>query len=52
MRHRPADFVIEQMLENKGYTKLGYTRTPIGGEDMSRPSLIFGQAGLTVDGYR
>ena len=52
MRQRPADFVIEQMLENKGYTKLGYTHAPIGGEDMSRPSLIFGQAGLRVEGYR
>lgn len=51
MRSRPPEFAIEQVLETKGFVKLGYTAAPIGGEDMSRPSLIYGLNGLTVQGY-
>lgn len=51
MRSRPPEFAIEQALETKGYQRIGFTAAPIGGEDISRPSLIYAQGGLSVDGY-
>lgn len=54
MRSKPPEFAIEQALETKGYKALGYTATPLAGEDMKRPSLIYvldDVAGLSVQGY-
>ena len=50
MRSKPQDFIIEQTLQMRGYSCLGQTATPIGGEDLTRPSVIWGLGG-TVEGY-
>lgn len=51
MRSRPPGFAIEQALETKGYQRLGFTAAPVGGEDLTRPSLIYALDGLDVAGY-
>lgn len=42
MRTTPAEHVVRSVLSTKGYHELGYTATPVGGEDMMKPSLLFG----------
>lgn len=51
MRTKPLEHTLKAIIEGKGYYELGYTSTPIAGEDLKHPSLIFGLRGLTVEGY-
>lgn len=52
MRHKPAEHVIRAVLNAKGYFELGYTSSPIAGEDFTRPSLIWGlNEGMDVRNY-
>ena len=51
MRSKPLEHTLKSIIEGKGYYELGYTKTPVAGEDLKQPSLIFGLKGLTVDGY-
>jgi hypothetical protein len=43
MRYKPADYIVRGMLEGRGYVELGHTPNPVAGEDIMRPSLLFGQ---------
>lgn len=53
IRTKPLEHTIKAIIENKGYEELGYTKSPVAGEDLTHPSLIYGLKvlGLTVDGY-
>lgn len=49
---KPPEYVIEQTLNRKGYVHLGYTSTPVPGEDLTRGSLIYGlEKTLDVERY-
>lgn len=51
MRTKPLEHTLKAIIESKGYYELGYTSGPVAGEDLKRPSLIFGLKGLKVEGY-
>ena len=53
IRTKPLEHTIKSIIENKGYEELGYTKSPVAGEDLTHPSLIYGLKvlGLTVDDY-
>lgn len=42
MRSTPPEHIIRAILDAKGYIELGYTAAPVGGEDLMKPSLLFG----------
>ena len=50
-KHCPPEHTIRSILETRGYKELGYYTRIIGVEDMSRPPLLFGIPGTTVEGY-
>jgi hypothetical protein len=52
MRYKPVEYNIRGVLEGRGYHQLGYTSGPVGGEDIMRPSLIYGiTKDLNVNDY-
>lgn len=53
IRTKPLEHTVKAIIENKGYVELGYTKTPVAGEDLTHPSLIYGVRGanLNVDNY-
>lgn len=52
MRHKPSEYIVRGMLEGRGYVELGSTAAPVGGEDLTRGSLLFGlDANLRVEDY-
>lgn len=51
LRSKPADHIIKSIVEAKGYVELGFTNKPVIGEDLNRPSLIFGLGDKNVEDY-
>lgn len=51
MKSKPAEHTLRAILEQKGFIELGKTKAPVVGEDMTKPSVIYGLRGLTVDKY-
>lgn len=51
MKTKPAEHTLRTIVEQKGYVELGKTKKPVLGEDITKPSVIYGLRGLTVDKY-
>lgn len=51
MRSKPAEHILKAIIESKGLNELGWTAAPVPGEDLTRPSLIYGLKGLRVEDY-
>lgn len=41
LRNKPAEYTVRKILEDKGYFEIGKTPYPIGGEDLTQPSVIY-----------
>lgn len=51
MRSKPLEHTLKAIIESKGYYELGKTATPVPGEDLTHPSLIYGLKGLSLSDY-
>lgn len=51
VRTKPAEHTLRAIVEQRGYVELGKTKKPVVGEEIGRPSVIYGLKGLSVDSY-